>query len=283
MRPDMTDVTSRDPAPASPSQPGGASDEAARFLEEYDPRAYPAVAVAVDVVLLTIRQGRLAVLLVRRGEHPHRGRWALPGGFVREDEDLDAAARRELEEETGLDATSASKDMKGVHLEQLRAYGAPGRDPRLRVVSVAHLALVPDLPRPLAGTDAADARFWPVDDLDTPDGPELAFDHARIVSDGVEQARASLERTPLATSFVEGPFTVADLRRVYEAVWGTALHPANFRRKVLSVPDLLVPTGEERATGRGWAALYTVGSATELRPPLLRPLPSSAGAERSGG
>ena len=272
---DMTDVTSPRPAAAAPDERESDSDEAARFLEEYDPRAYPAVAVAVDVVLLTIRQGQLAVLLIRRGEHPHRGRWALPGGFVREDEDLDAAARRELEEETGLG--------REVHLEQLRAYGAPGRDPRLRVVSVAHLALVPDLPRPLAGTDAADARFWPVDDLDTPDGPALAFDHAQIVADGVERARSLLERTPLATSFVEEPFTIADLRRVYEAVWGTALHPANFRRKVLSVPDLLVPTGEERATGRGWAALYTCGSATELRPPLLRPSPSRAAASEPDG
>jgi 8-oxo-dGTP diphosphatase len=231
----------------------------------YDPRAYPPVAVTVDIVLLTIRQGALAVLLVRRGAAPFAGHWALPGGFVQPDEDLDAAARRELAEETGISGPT-------VHLEQLRTYGGPDRDPRMRVVSVAHLGLVPDLPRPLAGTDAAQARFWPVEDLGTADGPDLAFDHEQIVADGVELARAMLERTPLATSFVDHPFTVADLRRVYEAVWGTALHPANFRRKVLSVPGLLVPTGEERATGRGWAALYTPGPADALRPPLLRPV-----------
>ena len=121
----------------------------------------------------------------------------------------------------------------------------------MRVVSVAHLGLMPDLPHPGAGTDAADARFWPVADLSTPDGPELAFDHQRIVTDGVESARSLLEATNIATSFVEAPFTIADLRRVYESVWGVPLHPANFRRKVLSVPDLVVPTGEERGDGTG--------------------------------
>jgi len=130
---------------------------------------------------------------------------------------------------------------------------------------------MPDLPRPGAGSDAADARFWPVEDLATDDGPELAFDHAAIVTDGVQRARRMLESTTVATSFVEEPFTIADLRRVYEAVWGVALHPANFRRKVLAAPDLVIPTGEERATGRGWTALYRAGPSWSLRPPMLRP------------
>jgi 8-oxo-dGTP diphosphatase len=183
---------------------------------------------------------------------------------VQPDEDLDAAARRELAEETGV-------SLSALHLEQLRAYGAPERDPRMRVVSIAHLALMPDLPRPGAGTDADDARFWPVDDLASADGPALAFDHDQIVADGVERARSMLETTSIATSFVEAPFTIADLRRVYECVWGTALHPANFRRKVLAAPDLVAPTGEERSTGRGWTALYRAGTARSLRPPMLRP------------
>jgi 8-oxo-dGTP diphosphatase len=252
----MTRVTGRRRPPA----------EEQRFLEEYDASAYPSVAVTVDIVLLTIRQGVLSVLLIRRGGPPFQNAWALPGGFVQPREDLETAARRELAEETAV----ARSDL---HLEQLRTYGDPDRDPRMRVVSVAHLGLMPDLPRPGAGSDAADARFWPVDDLSTPDGPELAFDHARIVADGVERARAMLETTNVATSFVEEPFTIADLRRVYESVWGTALHPANFRRKVLSVPDLMIPTGEERATGRGWTALYRAGTTQVLRPPMLRPEP----------
>jgi 8-oxo-dGTP diphosphatase len=235
------------------------------FLRSYDPAAFPPVAVTVDVALLTVRQGRLCVLLVRRGEPPFRDRWALPGGFVRPDEDLDTAAARELAEEAGLRAAE--------HLEQLRTYGAPGRDPRMRVVSVAYLALTPDPPAPTAGTDATAARFWPVEDV--PAGG-LAFDHGPILADAVERARSKLEYTSLAATFLEEPFTIADLRRVYEAVWGgPPLHAANFRRKVLSTPGFVTPTGGERATGRGWAELYRRGATTLLHPALLRPAPEA--------
>jgi 8-oxo-dGTP diphosphatase len=238
------------------------ADEKA-FLAGYDPHAFAPVAVTVDLAVLTIRQGQLCVLLVRRGAHPYRGKWALPGGFVGAREDLDSAARRELTEETGVDPHA--------HLEQLGGYGSPDRDPRMRVISVAYLALAAELPRPAAGTDAADARFWPVADLVDGDGPALAFDHDRILADAVDRARAKLEYTSLATTFLEEPFTIADLRRVYEAVWGVDLHPANFRRKVLSTPGLVIPTGEERSTGRGWAELYRRGAPTNLHPALLRP------------
>jgi 8-oxo-dGTP diphosphatase len=259
----MSNMPRREPPPTS-------DDEA-----PYDPRAFPPMAVTVDIVLLTIRSGRLSVLLVERGGPPFEGEWALPGGFVRPDEDLESAAHRELAEEAGIDAPV-------IHLEQLRTYGAPDRDPRMRVVSVAHLALMPDVPTPVAGTDAAVARFWAVDDLGTTDGPELAFDHEDIVHDAVERARAKLEYSTLATSFVEEPFTITDLRRVYETVWGTELHPANFRRKVLSTTGYLVPTGEERPTGRAWAELFTRGPATELSPPMLRPTgPATADAGAS--
>jgi 8-oxo-dGTP diphosphatase len=233
------------------------------FLAAYDPHAFPPVAVTVDLVVLTVQQGQLCVLLIRRGAHPYQGQWALPGGFVGVGEDLDSAARRELREETGLHGQA--------HLEQLASYGAPGRDPRMRVISVAYLALAADLPRPAAGTDADDARFWPVADLTDRDGPALAFDHDRILADAVDRARAKLEYTSLAVTFLDEPFTVADLRRVYEAVWDVPLHPANFRRKVLSTPGFVVPTGEERATGRGWAELYKPGTTTQLHPALLRP------------
>jgi 8-oxo-dGTP diphosphatase len=191
---------------------------------------------------------------------PYKGSWALPGGFVRADEDLEAAAARELREETGVAPRA--------HLEQLRSYGAPGRDPRMRIVSVAYLALVADLAPPVAGDDAAEARLWPVTELGQ---LRLAFDHPRIIADALERARAKLEYTSLATSLLPGPFTIGDLRRVYEAVWGVALHQANFRRKVLSTRGFVESTGQQAPTGRGWSELYRPGTTTQLHPALLRP------------
>jgi 8-oxo-dGTP diphosphatase len=248
-------VTTRT-GPGTPHRPDGEEG----FLATYDPHAFPPVAVTVDIAILTVRQGQLSVLLVRRAGHPHQGRWALPGGFVTPAESLDAAAARELAEETGVSGPA--------HLEQLRCYGDPGRDPRMRVVSVAYLALVPEPERPVAGSDAAEARFWPVSDVDP---GTLAFDHGRILADAVERARAKLEYTDLATWLLDEPFTVAELRRVYEAVWGVPLHPANFRRKVLATPGFVVATGEEAPTGRGWAQLYRRGGSARLHPALLRP------------
>jgi 8-oxo-dGTP diphosphatase len=257
-----------------------------RFLAEYDPRAFDPVAVTVDVVALTIRDGALHVLLVERGEHPYRGRWALPGGFVkvhtdtrgnRTEEDLHEAALRELSEETG-------DDLRRVYLEQLATYGAPGRDPRMRVISVAYLAFAPELPDPRAGSDASAASWVPADSLGLADGVDtqrpgttrkLAFDHARILADGVERARSKLEYTPLATAFVGEEFTISELRAVYETVWGEPLHAGNFHRKVLSVPGFVESTGTttERGGARGGprARLYRRGDARLLHPALLRP------------
>ena len=149
-------------------------------METYDPRAYPPVAVTVDLVVLTIRESRLCALTVCRGEAPFKGSWALPGGFVRQSEDLAAAAARELYEETGF-------AVEVVHLEQLASYGDPRRDPRMRVVTVAYLALAPDLPLPTAGSDAAGARWSTVSTL-LADPRQLAFDHHRVLTDGVERA-----------------------------------------------------------------------------------------------
>lgn len=231
----------------------------------------PAVSVTVDVAVLTIRDDALSILLVERGAPPHLGAWALPGGFVEPDEDLDDAARRELAEETGT-TTDPS------HLEQLRTYGSPGRDPRGRVVTVAYLAMVPQPPGggddPVAGSDAARARYWRVDELALAEGApgaELAFDHRTIVADAVERARAKLEYTTLATAFVEERFTLADLRHVYECVWGVPVHEGNFRRKVLGTEGFVEPTSERtRATGGRPATLFRAGPATHLHPPILR-------------
>ncbi len=227
-------------------------------------------AVAVDLVVLTVREGTMNVLVVQRGIAPFRGRLALPGGFVLPDEDLPVAAARELREETGI----ADVDF---YIEQLATYGKPDRDPRGRVISVAYLALVPDLPEPTPGSDAA-AAFWvPVDDL-IEHPRKLAFDHHVILVDGVERARAKLEYSPVGTAFCNDAFTINELRQVYEAVWGCELDPRNFHRKITSTSDFLVPTGE-RTTRQGGrpAALYSTGTARLLHPPMLRPEAASPG------
>ena len=128
---------------------------------------------------------------------------------------------------------------------------------------------VPDPPAPVGGSDASEARLWPIADLGT--RLKLAFDHDRIVADGIERARAKLEYTSVATSLLDQPFTIGDLRRVYEAVWGTELHAANFRRKVLGTSGFVSPTGRQTSTGRGWTELYTAGGKTLLHPAILRP------------
>ena len=231
---------------------------------------HPPFAVTVDLAIFTIRDGALSVLLVERGAEPYAGSWALPGGFVEPQEDAETAAWRELHEETGVERFGAA----GGHLEQLKTYSAPDRDPRMRVVSVAHVAFAPDLPEPSAGSDAAGARWWVVDDVlgPGPDAPVLAFDHAEILDDARERIRAKLEYTTLALDFVAEPFTLPELRRVYAAVWGTPPDLGNFRRKVLGIDGFVVATDSHGAGSSGGrpALLYRRGPARVVQPPMLR-------------
>jgi 8-oxo-dGTP diphosphatase len=258
---------------------GGAMSTAAEragereFLRGYDPGEFPPFAVTVDLAVFTIRAGLLAVLLVQRRDHPFKDYWALPGGFVRATESAGDAALRELAEEAGVTSFTG-------HLEQLRTYSDPDRDPRMRVVSVAHVALAPALPDPRPGGDAIAARWWPVEDIGMedggPDAPPLAFDHALILGDAVGRVRSKLEYTTLAASFVEEPFTLADLRRVYAAVWGMAPDLGNFRRKVLATDGFVIEVQRSREAAAGQAGgrpplLYRRGGAPSLYPPLLRP------------
>jgi 8-oxo-dGTP diphosphatase len=220
-------------------------------------------AVAVDVALLTIRDGRLMLLLARPQGDDLADRWALPGRRVRDDESLDDTAHRALAELAGVTAPEA-------HLEQLRTYGDPSRDPRGRVVSVAYLALTPTTADPPVGT----AGFFPVDELARDDGRRFAYDHGRIVPDAIERARSKLEYTALATAFVAEPFTLGELRQVYEAVWGVRLDPANFRRKVTSARGFVVPVAGLKRPGPGGgrpAQRYRRGDAERLHPAMLRP------------
>ena len=234
----------------------------------YDPSRFPAFAVTVDVVILTMSDGVLHVLLVRRGEAPFKGMWAVPGGFKRPDETLAEAARRELAEETGVDVPSL--------LTQFGAYGDPGRDPRMNVVTVAYLAVLRDVGEIVAGTDAAHAALVPAAEI--LDGrTDLAYDHLGILRDAVERVRVELEVSGIATAFVGATFTIAELRAVYEAIWGVQLDAANFRRSLVSEDGWIVPTGGTARPGPGGgrpAALYRAGDAWKHGTPIHRMHPT---------
>jgi 8-oxo-dGTP diphosphatase len=232
---------------------------------EYDASQFPSFAVTVDVVVLTLADGHLHVLLVQRGVAPFEGMWAIPGGFKRPEETLDEAAKRELVEETGVDGESL--------LRQFGAYGDPERDPRMNVVTVGYLAVIREVGELVAGTDAAAAALIPVADALNGD-VQLAFDHARILRDAVERVRIDLGLTGIATAFVGATFTLAELRTVYEAVWGIHLDGANFRRSVLSESGWVIPTGRRAQpgpTGGKPAELYRAGRMWEQGGPIRYP------------
>jgi 8-oxo-dGTP diphosphatase len=196
---------------------------------------YPHPAVSVDIVIFTIRDACLKLLLIRRAGEPYRGRWALPGGFIHLDEALDASARRELEEETGV---------SGVYLEQLYTFGAPQRDPRERVITVAYYALIPsDRLQLRAATDAEAVGWFGMDEL-----PELAFDHTDIIAMAHERLVAKLDYSTLAFQFMGGDFTLSELQSVYEIILREALDKRNFRKWALAL-EQIEETGRERRDG----------------------------------
>jgi 8-oxo-dGTP diphosphatase len=197
---------------------------------------YPRAALTVDCVVFGFDEGELKVLLIQRGLEPFKGRWALPGGFVRVDETLDDAARRELAEETGL---------KNVFLEQLYTFGTVDRDPRERVVSVAYVALVKlSDHRAKAATDAANAEWFPVSKV-----LKLAFDHSEILATALARLKGKVRYEPIGFELLASKFTLSQLQHIYEAVLETELDKRNFRKKVLSF-GLLIALKETQMTGR---------------------------------
>jgi len=250
----MPTTTPRDPTPS-----------------DYDPSQYPAFAVTVDIVILTMVHGELQVLLIRRGQQPFEGMWATPGGFNLPTESLDQAARRELVEETRVDASTL--------LTQFGAYGDPGRDPRMNVVTVAYVAVLRDVGPVVAGTDAAAAALVPVAEVLDGRVP-LAFDHLRIVRDALSRVRIDLEVSGIATAFVGPTFTLAELRAVYEAVWGVHLDGANFRRSMVAEDGWVIATGRRARPGPAGgkpAELFRAGRAWQHGGPIRRPRRTTKG------
>lgn len=197
--------------------------------------------VTVDIVLFTIRNRRLELLLIKRLAKPFAGKYALPGGFVHEDEPLDNAAVRELREETGIHE---------VYLEQLYSFGDPDRDPRGRVITVAYYALVPHTQALHAGTDAAEAAWFPLDHL-----PPLAFDHRKIVGYAHMRIRNKLDYTNVGFELLPETFTLTELQQVHEAILGEPVDKRNFRRK-LSMRGIVRAIRKWHQTGRRPAQLY---------------------------
>ena len=226
-----------------------ADDDEARFLADYDPNAFERPSVAVDVVLLSAFEGHLSTLLVQRHEHPHKNRWSLPGTFVRLPESLDDAAARALHDKAGL---------SNVFLEQLFTFGAPRRDPRMRVIAVAYYALV-DRKRFAAAAehkpDVVACRLevpWP-DEVGGPVGARdaagaplaLAFDHAEILGLAVKRLRGKLDYAPIGFQLLGELFTLFDLQRVHETILDRKLNKDSFRRRIVA-SGLVKPTGRSQ-------------------------------------
>ncbi len=197
--------------------------------------AYPHPAVTTDVVVFTLRDQELKLLLIKRGGDPYKGKWALPGGFVQMDEDLDSSARRELAEETGV---------SGVYLEQLYTFGAVNRDPRERVITVSYYALIPsDKVQLRAATDAEAVGWFAIDEL-----PRLAFDHRDIVRLAHQRLVAKLDYSTIAFQFMPTEFTLSELQAVYQTILQEPVDKRNFRKWILALEGI-EETGEERRDG----------------------------------
>lgn len=236
------------------------------FLAKYDLGKYAPKGLTADLCIFTIRDEKLSILLIRRGGHPEKGKLALPGGFVNNDETVEQAAHRELLEETNVEVGAG-------FLEQLQTYSGPDRDPRGYITSVAYVALIPEVMDPVAADDAAEAKFLPVYEvLSDPDQYELGFDHHKIITDAVARVQAKLEYSPIATAFIkDDEITVSELRNVYEIVLNTELNRSNFRRKVRSIKGWLTPTGEKKTPeikGGRLSDTYKVNDIDIIYPPL---------------
>jgi len=218
---------------------------------------YPRPAVSVDAVVFAMVESVMKVLLIRREHDPFAGSWALPGGFVDENECLETAARRELAEETSL---------TNIFLEQLYSFGDPGRDPRGRTVTVAYMALIPEdeITQVAHGDNAADAQWLPVDQL-----PKLAFDHDKIIRFALERLKGKVRYTTVAFHLLGEEFTFGQLRCVYETIWQRDLDRRNFRKWIHNL-DIIEETGRQRCNGYRPAQLYRLKAGSTDRYEIIK-------------
>lgn len=227
--------TSTRHTPDSPPAAQAASQTTEAAAHHYDVTKYERPSVTVDVVMMSLRQRDLQVLLIKRRSWPFEDMWAIPGGFVNIDESLETAAKRELQEETGV---------QDVYLEQLYTFGDPGRDPRTRVITVVYFALLDSARLQVsASDDAADVGWFSVYDL-----PPLAFDHEKILQYTLNRLRGKLDYTTIAFNLLPEQFTLRELQRVYEIILHKRLDKRNFRKKILST-GILEDTGAKKMEG----------------------------------
>ena len=219
--------------PVSLNEQQGPSEAIAQ--QQYDINKYERPSVTVDVLMMSLRQRDLQILLIKRRSWPYEGMWAIPGGFINMRESLETAAKRELQEETGV---------QDVYLEQLYTFGDPGRDPRTRVITVVYFALLnSERLQVRPATDVVDVGWFSVYEL-----PPLAFDHAQIIEYALNRLRGKLDYTTIAFNLLPEQFTLRELQRVYEIILHKRLDKRNFRKKILST-GILEDTGAKKMEG----------------------------------
>ena len=235
----------------------------------YQRKDFPPFALTVDIVVLTILDGKLRVVLIERAEDPFSGQWALPGGAVNPKENLIEAAKRSLKEETNIVVSGRERR------KQFRSYYEPGRDPRVNTATTVYWTIINKLPETKGGGSAKKVKPMPVREVEG-GRTKLAFDHKRIIRDGVNELRYGLENTTVATRFCPPTFTISDLRAVYNVVWNTELDEGNFQRKIKQSEGFLIPLEKRRdpSTSGRPPALWKAGPAKTVSPPLVRPTDS---------
>jgi 8-oxo-dGTP diphosphatase len=218
----------------------------------YDVSKYERPSVTVDVLMMSLRQRDLQILLIKRRSWPYEDMWAIPGGFINMDESLETAAKRELQEETGV---------QDVYLEQLYTFGDPGRDPRTRVITVVYFALLDsERLQVRAASDVTEVGWFSVYDL-----PLLAFDHEKIIQYALNRLRGKLEYTTIAFNLLPEQFTLRELQRVYEIILHKKVDKRNFRKKILAT-GILEDTGAKKMEGTHRPArLYRFNPAAERK------------------